>query len=59
MAEERNQSGMNSAEYAVGTAAACGCASLLWLLTSYYDSLLRSLLSLGLEQVRYLWPRLW
>ncbi len=59
MTGTRDESGMNTAEYATGTVAACGFAGLLWLLGGYYDDLLRSVLGLILEQAKYLWPHLW
>jgi hypothetical protein len=59
MFDRRTESGMNTAEYAVGTLAACGFAGVLYLLCDYYDDTLRSVLGLALQQVKYLWPRLW
>lgn len=59
MADKRNEFGTITAEYAVGTLAACGFASLMYLLHDYYDNLLRTILGLALQQVKFLWPHLW
>lgn len=55
----RGESGMNTPEYAVGTVAACGFASLMLLCAPWYDGLLRSILQVAVSQVKYLWPVLW
>lgn len=59
MANNRTEAGMNTAEYAVGTVAACGFACLLYLLHDFYDDLLRAVLSVALQQVKLYWPVLW
>ncbi len=59
MLDRRTEFGMNTAEYAVGTLAACGFAGVLFLLCDYYDDTLRAIFGLALQQVKYLWPRLW
>lgn len=59
MAEERSGSGMITAEYAAGSAAACGFACLLYLIHDFYDDLLRTILGVTLQQVKFVWPRLW
>ncbi len=50
---------MNTAEYAVGTVAACGFACLLYLLRHCYDDLLRTVFGAALQQVKFRWLRLW
>lgn len=53
----RNERGMNTAEYAVGTVAACGFAGVLFLCQDWYDSLVRSLLQFALQEALS-WPRI-
>lgn len=59
MAGKRNEVGTNTAEYSVGTVAACGFACLLYLLQDFYDDLLRTALSVALQHLKFLWPVLW
>jgi hypothetical protein len=46
---------MNTAEYALGTVAACGFAGLLFLCQDWYGELIRSLLQMGLREAAW-WP---
>lgn len=59
MFDKRNEATMNTAEYAVGTVAACGFACLLYLLHDFYDDLLRTVFGAALQQVKFRWLRLW
>ncbi len=59
MSDKRNEAGMNTAEYAVGTVAACEFACLLYLLHDFYDDLLRTVFGAALQQVKFRWLRLW
>lgn len=50
-----DEGGMNTAEYALGTVAACGFAGLLFLCQDWYGELIRSLLQMGLREAAW-WP---
>lgn len=51
----RDEGGMNTAEYAVGTAAACGFAGLLFVCQDWYGELLRGMLQAAFQEVLW-WP---
>ena len=55
MRQHRSQRGMTTAEYAVGTAAACGFAGLLYLCGPFFDDLLRAILGVIVREARLAW----
>lgn len=54
-----DERGMNTAEYAVGTVAACGFAGLLFMCHDWYEDLIRTLLQAALQDLRWWRPITW
>lgn len=50
----RNEQGMNTAEYAVGTVACCGFACVLWAIQDWYSDVLQGLF--GAALTGWVWP---
>lgn len=51
----RNECGMNTAEYAIGTVAACGFAGLLFVCNDAYLEMVHRLLQFAFDEVLW-WP---
>jgi hypothetical protein len=54
----RNECGMNTAEYAMGTVAACGFAGLLFLCQGWFADLVKELMQPEFQEVPW-WPLTW
>jgi hypothetical protein len=54
----RSESGMNTAEYAMGTVAACGFAGLLVLCQGWFADLVKELIQPEYQEVPW-WPLTW
>jgi Protein of unknown function (DUF4244) len=51
----RGEVGMNTAEYAVGTVAACGSAGLLFMCQGWFADIVRAFLQFAFQEVLW-WP---